>query len=109
MLLDRGEIVDAKLCIGPRSDSYLEFDLPSALAIYESDKLNTIKNLLLDNEGSVVSSTLVQDDFYHEKTYYVFDVTSYLNEELADNYVDPSKRTACHPAIRKPEKKDLTV
>ena len=84
LLLDRSIIVKAQLSISPLQNIYDDFDLPSVLIIYESDKLNRVQD-------GVASSTLTIDEFYNEETAYFFDITEYLNDELADSYVDLEK------------------
>ena len=91
LLLDRGIIVEAQLVLSPLQNSYNEFYLPSGLIMYESDKINRATKLVLDNQDSIVTSKLNVDELYHEETTYLFDVTKYLNDELADSYVDPEK------------------
>ena len=85
LLLERGTIVKAQLSISPFRNSYNNFDLPPELALYESDKLNKKNNLLYS------SSTLTIDELYNEETTYLFDITDYLVDEIADSYVDPDK------------------
>ncbi len=80
LLLDKGMILKAQLSISPLPN----IDLPSVLYLYKSDQLNRML-------GSVVSSTLTVDKLYNEETAYSFDVTDYLNDELADSYVDPEE------------------
>jgi hypothetical protein len=74
----------AQLSIFPEKNSYDKFDLPSGLALYESDGANRLGK-------AVASSSLVVDELYEEETAYTFDVTQYLKSELADSYVDPEK------------------
>jgi hypothetical protein len=87
LLRERGKIVKAQLSISPLASSYSDFKLPSELAVYESDKLNS----LLDEAGEVALSVLTVDELYKEATVYLFDISNYLIEELADSYVDPDK------------------
>ncbi len=91
LLRDRGRIAEAELSLAPLRNSYHDFDLPSRLVFYKSDKLNRRIGLVRNNQGAVVSSTLIKDELYHEETTYLFDVTEYLNDEIADSYVDPEK------------------
>jgi len=84
LLRERGKIMEAQLSIAPLQSSYNNFDLPSELIIYESDKLNRV-------QSEVATSTLTIDELYHEETTYFFDITDYLKDELADSYVDPEK------------------
>lgn len=89
LLYKRGKIAEAQLSVVPSPNSYIDSDLPSALNIYESDRLNRRHGLVLNNQGSTASSTLILDELYHEETAYLFDVAKYLNDELDDSYVDP--------------------
>jgi len=91
LLFERSVIVVGQLCIAPLRNSYDKSDLPSDLVLYEVDGLNRKTAQVFTNQGSVASSTLVVDELYHEETTYSFDVTRYLNEELANSYVDPEK------------------
>jgi len=86
---ERGSIVEAELSIVPQPGSYNEFDLPTGLVMYESGKNNKRAQLVLDSRGTIASSKLTIDNIYHETTAYTFDVTQFLNDELADSYVDP--------------------
>jgi len=91
LLFDRGKIAEVQLSISPLRNSYNDFDLPPELILYESDNLNRRNELVLNNQGAVASSTLILDELYQEETTYLFDITKYLNDELADSYVDPEK------------------
>ncbi len=86
---ERGTIVEAELSIAPRHGSYNEFDLPSGLLMYESGKRNRHDKLVFDSQGAIASSKLIFDNQYNENTVYYFDVTKFLNDEIADSYVDP--------------------
>jgi hypothetical protein len=55
--------------------------------MYESDK----RNGMLGMQNEVSSSTPTIDRLYNEETTYLFDVTTYLINELADSYADPEK------------------
>ena len=89
LLRERGTIVEAELSIAPQHGSYSEFDLPSGLLMYESGKQNRHDKLVFDNQGAIASSRLIIDNQYNEETVYMFDVTKFLNDEIADSYVDP--------------------
>jgi hypothetical protein len=83
-LLGRGLILNAQLSFSTNDDN--KSDLPDELLVYESDRLNG-KNSLVQNS----SSTLTYDELYHEQTAYICDITKYLQNELADSYIDPDK------------------
>jgi hypothetical protein len=87
LLRDQGKIVEAKLSISPLKNSYNEFDLPDNLMLYELDKLNRV----FDNQSSIASSIKLVDEQYNEQTTFSFDISSYLEYELSDSYVDPEK------------------
>ena len=91
LMRDSGEIMDAKLSVSPLKNSYKDVELPSELVLYEVDKLNRKCNYVYNDGGAVVTSTLYVDEQYHENTVYLFDITKYLKDELADSYVDPEK------------------
>lgn len=91
LLFKRGKIVDAGISVGPLKNSYDDFDLPSELSIYETDKLNRKNIPVYNNQNNIVTSKLSIDELYDEGTSYSFDLTKYLNDELADSYVDPEK------------------
>jgi len=89
LMRERGTILEAELSIAPQQGSYNEFDLPSGLLMYKSGKKNREGGLVVDSQGAIASSKLTIDNLYHENTAYTFDVTKFLNDELADSYVDP--------------------
>ncbi|MBI1938584.1 MAG: DUF4270 family protein [Ignavibacteriales bacterium] len=83
-LKERGTIMKAQLLLAPLKGSYDSFDLPTDLILYKSDKLN-------QRTYAHSTSTLNVDELYHEETNYTFDITSYLTNEFADNYIDPGQ------------------
>ena len=82
LLYKRGLIVKAELSISPSIGTYNYFKLPSDLYIYAVDKLNRAT-------AAVASSSLTTDELYNEGTEYTFDITTYLNYDLSDSYIDP--------------------
>lgn len=88
LLRERGTIVEAELSIAPQPGTYNEFDLPTGLFPYNTDKFNRKNDFILTNQGTIASSKLTIDNQYHENTLYTFDVTKYLIDELADSYVN---------------------
>ncbi|HNW60335.1 MAG TPA: DUF4270 family protein [bacterium] len=85
LLRERGKLVEAKLMLAPEKNSYREFELPTQLILQQADKLNRI------SASQIAAGTLSVDEFYDEETYYTFNITDYLNNELADSWVDPEK------------------
>ena len=51
-----------------------------------TDQYNKVGKVLTDNANAVIYSTLVTDELYNEDTRYTFDITSYVNDKLADGY-----------------------
>jgi len=88
-LFDKGTIMEAELSISPLKNSYEESDLPSSLILYKSDNINRLNYVLQTNQGTAAFSSLSYDELYDENTTYTFDVTKFINDELADSYVDP--------------------
>ena len=83
LLYNRGVVMKAQISISPLNGTYNEYNLPDNLYIYSADKLNRPITPLS-------SSTLNIDEIYHENTYYLFDITSYLNNALSVSYIDPA-------------------
>ncbi len=80
----------ADLILRPIKSSENEVPLPETLILYTTNKYNNLESQLTDDDGNAVTSTLNYDEFYHEDTYYSFDVTNYIYEELSDGYVEPN-------------------
>jgi len=87
LLLERGIIKNVKLTLTPKVGSYEEFDLPTSLLVYESDE----KNRIHEDYGEVSYSDLIVDKIYNETTTYIFDLSSYIELEMEDYYIDPDK------------------
>ena len=57
--------------------------LPDSLYLYIADENNVVTDAVTDYLGEEVQSgTLVKDDTYDENTYYYFDITSFMQQEL---------------------------
>jgi len=91
LFINRFKVVEASLSIAPKTGSYDEFGLPLNLSLYETDESNNQNDWILTPDGLIASGTLAADNQYHEYTRYTFDVTQYINDELEDSYIDPSK------------------
>lgn len=78
------DIVEAVLKIYPDVGSYSNFNaLPDSIYLYIADDNNVIVDAVTDYLGSEVQrGTLIQDDTFSERTYYSFDVTTFMSEEL---------------------------
>ncbi|MGB8490181.1 MAG: DUF4270 family protein [Bacteroidales bacterium] len=89
ILLDRRwKVLKAYLVVEPEKTSYNGFQLPADLNLYDTDKENRLISVLKDNEGNTLRATFDYDAMFREDTRYTFDITSFINNELADSYVD---------------------
>jgi hypothetical protein len=84
---DRWKILKAELIIEPVPYSYSLFSLPDSLFIYETDKENR-RTVLRDDQGKPLMAFFEFDNYLHEDNRYTFDITSFINKELYDRYVD---------------------
>jgi hypothetical protein len=84
----RWKILKGELVITPVVGSYSAFALPEQLCMYRTDANNQVGKVLSTSDGTVIYSSLVTDEIFNEYTNYTIDITSYLNDELADNYFD---------------------
>lgn len=77
-------IESASLKIYPEPGTYSTYDnLPDSLYLYITDENNVVTDAVKDYLGEEVQAgTLVRDDTYDEKTYYYFDVSTFMKEEL---------------------------
>lgn len=83
LLFERGIFPKVELEIA--TTNKYNSDPPTDLILYATDKLNN----LLSEYGSLASTTETTNELFEEETIYTFDLTSYLETEMADSYVDP--------------------
>ncbi len=88
LMEQRWKIIRADLVFRPAQNSYDFFKLPSKLNLYETDRENRINALIVDSEGRALLPDFFYDEFYNEDTRYSFNITNFINKELADNYFD---------------------
>lgn len=86
-ILQQGErvsIESAYLKIYPEPGTWSEFNpLPDSLFLYIIDENNVVTDAVTDYLGTEVQGgTLVKDDSFVENTYYYFDISTFLQEEL---------------------------
>lgn len=86
-LMQHGKQIDietAYLKIYPTLETYSDFNaLPDSVYLYIADENNVIIDAVTDYLGTEVQQgTLVKDNTYAENTYYYFDVTTFMQEEL---------------------------
>lgn len=87
-LFENSLFLKAELEIKPERISYINFDLPQRLYLYNTNKYNQVESILYDSDDNVVSSVLVLDEIFHEKTAYTFDITEFIKDEFSDSYFD---------------------
>ncbi len=85
---DKWKIIKAELVIEPVRNSYDLFALPEILYLFDTNKHNVIGDILVDVSGNVIVPAFKEDLVYNEETSYTFDITTFINNELADSYVD---------------------
>jgi len=88
LMENRFKILKAELVFEPVIGSYTDFKLPQyqKMLLYRTDRENRINFnfYLTDNEGHAIFPKFELDDLYGENTRYTFDITNFLNSELAD-------------------------
>jgi hypothetical protein len=88
LLAEKWKILKAELIIDPVKWSYDVFKLPEKLYIYDTDKENRINSVLRDDDNNALTAFFMFDEIYGEETRYTFDITTFINNELADAYFD---------------------
>lgn len=80
----RVSIESAYLKIYPEASTYSDYNtLPDNIYLYITDENNVVTDAVKDYLGNEVQSgVLEKDDTYSENTYYYFDITTFLQEEL---------------------------
>lgn len=88
VLLD--QIVKVELVFEPTTTSWdIHEVLPSSLLVYETNKVNTVNNLLVSNNSTLPMTLLSNLYDYENNGYYSIDITNYIVTELLDGYFDP--------------------
>jgi len=80
----------AELILRPVKSSENQVEFPEDLVLYTTNKYNDLETQLTDSDGNAITGTLNYDDIYNEDTYYSFDITDHVYEELSDGIVDPN-------------------
>jgi len=77
-------IESAYLCLYPVENSYGDqTPLPKSLTLYTTTDEYVVEDVITDNLGtSVQTASLTVDDTYYKDTYYTFDITSFLQDNL---------------------------
>lgn len=81
---ERVEIESARLLLYPEYGTYSDYNpLPDSVYLYIADENNVVTDAIKDYLGTAVQGgKLIQDGVYYENTYYYFDVTAFMQEEL---------------------------
>ncbi|WP_288207678.1 DUF4270 family protein [uncultured Parabacteroides sp.] len=81
---ERVVIESAMLKLYPELGTYSETNaLPDSVYLYIADENNVVTDAVTDYLGTQVQGgTLVKDDVFNENTYYYFDVTDFMQQEL---------------------------
>jgi hypothetical protein len=82
-------LLKAELILTPAFQSYLDYyTLPENLYLYESNRTNLNKGVIVNSKGESVTAKAVIDYTYYRNTYYSFDITNFISDELSDGYYD---------------------
>jgi len=85
---DYGSIVDAALLVYPVEDSYTEsMPLPSKLSLFESNEQDATIAQVTNSSGTTLTGNLYKDPLYRSKTYYSYDITTFLNDQLGTSTI----------------------
>ncbi len=81
------KILKAELIIEPVPHSYEVFSLPDSLYLFRSDRENKRTTLYTDKSQPMLA--YFESDYYlHENNRYTYDITSFINNELRDAYIN---------------------
>lgn len=80
------QVLKAELIIRPAHGTYsYPYTLPESLYLYSTDDGNTLQTLLTDATGqTALSGNLTIDELYGEKTYYSYDITSFIRSVISE-------------------------
>ncbi len=81
------KILKAELIVEPVPHSYGVFSLPDSLYIFRSDRDNA-RAILYDDQSKPMIASFESDYYLHENNRYTYDITSFINQELRDAYVN---------------------
>jgi len=84
---DRWKILKAELIIEPVQFSYDVFRLPDSLYIYKTDKENR-RAILNNDDNKPMIASFEFDKYLPENNRYTFNITTYINQELFNAFVD---------------------
>ncbi len=88
LMLENSFILKAELFIRPAAGTYNLIDLPESIYLYNTNKNNDFGSVVYNSDGSMLTSLFSYDEFYNDETYYQFDITEFIKNELSDSYFD---------------------
>lgn len=81
-----GDIISvesATLYLYPKANSYLNNQLPEELRLYVANDNNVLEDQVYEDSGTTVQTgNLTVDSIYNRDTYYSFNITSFLRENI---------------------------
>jgi hypothetical protein len=85
---ERWKVLKAELIVEPVPYSYELFGLPDSLYIFKSNKENN-RSTIYGSDGKTPKIASFESDYYlHENNRYTYDITTFINNELYDAYVN---------------------
>jgi len=87
--LDNILLIKAWLYLDPSDYDPDRTGFVDTIQIYESEMNGDKGSSLLNESSAPLVSDFIVDQIYRDNTYYVFDVTSYMNQEIMDYYIEP--------------------
>lgn len=78
----------AELILKPYPNLYPTDELPIEIEMYTTDKYNRLVEEIVTSESEPQYADFYADKEYNENTFYQFDITSFILDELSDGYAD---------------------
>jgi hypothetical protein len=92
-------VLDASLFIRPVRQSYVNYVLPPRLVLKEQDQYGNLGYEMKDRSGKAVQYGNLQiDNVYHQNTFYVYDLTYYIRQQLSANVYETTSLLLLPPA-----------
>jgi hypothetical protein len=92
-------VLKATLIVRPVRASYVNYALPGKLVLKEQDQYGRLSSELTDASGlSIQYGDLQTDDVYHQNTFYQYDLTGYVRQQLAASVYETTSLLLQPPA-----------
>jgi hypothetical protein len=88
LLIKNSFLVKAELDFKPKLGTFSEYKLPTEIMMYSTNARNDLGTIFYNSDGTTISSASFYEDPYDDETYYSIDLTSFMTNELSDNYFD---------------------